>query len=141
MFGKVTLPVVEYSKGNDVTVVTFGGMVKESLAAARSMTHKHGMTIQVLSCPQLKPFPDSLLLEMITSRHLVVVEELNPYGGFSGMVCKALFLAGPERRGVHVLSAADRFAGMVGNARFQRRATGLTQEFIEQSIGAVLENI
>lgn len=135
------LPVLEYASGTDVTVITFGAMVKEGLAAARNITQAHGAQVQVLSCPQLKPFPHGALLEMITSRNVVIAEELNPYGGFGSMVCKTLLLAGPERwRGVKVVSAADRFASVVGSMAFQRAHTGLTQETIEQAIRSVLED-
>lgn len=130
--------VWEYSPGQDLTIIVTGNVLSEALQAVQEFKPS-SKTIQILSCPYLKPFPSGDLIQAISSERVLVIEELNPYGGFSGMVAKALI--GNTRRPIKqflVSSAKDEFAKIVGSSAFQRKGSGLDSKSIAELIKEIL---
>lgn len=133
-----TSKIVEYSKGSDLTIISTGNILSELLKATLQIENKN---IQILSCPILKPFPSSELVEKITSKHIIVIEELAPYGGFSGECAKAILKADQLNiKSFETLSATDEFSKTVGSCDFQRKNVGLDCDNIKKRILNILAN-
>lgn len=128
--------VVEYATGKDLTVISTGNILVDVLKAVSQFSDR---SIQVLSCPVIKPFPEEELVSKITSSSIVVVEELSPYGGFSGHCSKAILKHKPGLcQNFKVLSAADAFSKVVGSTEFQRRNAGISADIIESTIRSLI---
>ncbi len=124
--------VVEYSKGQGLTIVSTGNILVDVLKATAKFPEGK---IQVLSCPIIKPFPEEEFVNKITSKNVLIVEELSPYGGFSGHCSKSILKHKPDLcRNVKFLSAADAFSKVVGSTDFQRRNAGISFDIIEATI-------
>lgn len=124
-------PVLRYRAGSSITILTTGTILGDVLEAAK--THAD---VEVLSCPRLKPFPEEELLASIHSDSILIVEELNPYGGFSAQAARTLLTQGSRVwKKVHTLSASDMFSHEVGSATHQREKTGLSVSMIADAIG------
>jgi len=118
-------PILQYATGSDLTIVTTGGILNEVLEANRTLAAE-GLSAQVLTVPYLKPFPAAALVEKIQNDRVTIVEELNPYGGFSSQCTHAMLTLAPGRwKKVSTLSAADRFAKVAGGLAYQRKMAGL----------------
>jgi transketolase len=130
------IKVVEYSQGTDLTIICAGNILTEVMKA-RSLFPR--ASIQVLSCPILKPFPEEELVHKISSKKVIIVEELSPYGGFSGQCSKAILKVKPELcSDVRYISAADVFSKIVGSSDFQRKNAGVSASAIEAQVKEVL---
>jgi transketolase len=133
-------PVIEYKDGDDLTVVTTGNILSEVLLAVESLRAR-GSRIQVLSCPWLKPFPAQSLLAEISSPRVAIVEELSPYGGFSGQCSSTLVTSTTHKwRRVKILSAPDQFASLVGASAFQREQAGLSSPAITKFLDSFFDD-
>lgn len=91
--------------GEDVTLVTWGAMVKESLAAAAALHEEHGVSVEVIDVATIKPMDmDTILASVEKTGRCVVVHEAALTCGVGAeimaqVVEKALFSlkAPPER--------------------------------------------
>jgi transketolase len=125
--------VLEYASGTDLTIVSTGNILAEVLLAANSRSQK---SIQILSCPILKPFPDLELASKVTSQKVLIVEELAKHGGFSGECAKVLLASTKLKVSqFEVISAKDQFSKTIGSAALQREICGLD----DKSIGAKID--
>lgn len=129
--------VFEYANGSDVSLVCTGHILEEVLAAQKEF-EKRGIRAQVLSVPCVKPFPATELTGAISSDRIVAVEELNPYGGFSGQLSKALLESGKRVSSFRSVSVDDEFAKVVGSMKFQRKQNGLDALSLLSVIESVL---
>lgn len=116
--------VFEYSRGSDLTIVCTGSILEEVLKAKVELETKN-LRIQVISVACLKPFPSESVVGIIGAPNVVCVEELNPYGGFSGQLAKSLLELGVRPKTFRSLSVQDEFAKVVGSSAFQRKSNGL----------------
>ena len=67
----------------------------------------------------------------IYAQQVIVVEEVNMYGGYASLISKfALELAPGKYNFWKVLSVKDEFAKVVGNMRFQRKQMGVGHKAI-----------
>lgn len=128
--------LVEYSQGKDLTIVSTGHILADILPLEKAFGTK---TIQILSVARLKPFPSDELVAKLTSSRVVVIEELNPYGGFSGHVAKAVLRAARPLDAFEAMSTKDQFAKTVGSAAFQRKENGLDTESLRSAVQRTLE--
>lgn len=90
--------------GADVTLVTWGAMVKETLTAAEELMHK-GITAEVIDVATLKPLDEATILASVTKTgRAVIIHEAPLTGGFGAEIAariaeRALFsLLAPIRR-------------------------------------------
>jgi 2-oxoisovalerate dehydrogenase E1 component beta subunit len=91
-------------EGADLTLVTWGAMVRETLAAAEALAAE-GIEAEVLDAATLKPLDEATILDSVArTGRCVVVHEAALTGGFGGEIAailaeKALLsLAAPVRR-------------------------------------------
>jgi pyruvate/2-oxoglutarate/acetoin dehydrogenase E1 component len=69
--------------GQDVTVVTWGGAVPRTLAAADQLEADHGISAEVLDLRSLSPIDEETILGSLakTGRLVVVHDAVKPFGG------------------------------------------------------------
>lgn len=91
-------------EGKDVTLVTWGAMVRETLAAAATLAEE-GVTAEVIDVATLKPLDEATILASVAKTgRVVIVHEAPLTGGFGGEIAariaeKALLsLVAPIRR-------------------------------------------
>jgi len=69
-------------EGNDVTLISWGAMLKETLAAADALS-EHGIAAEVIDLATLKPYDEDTVLESVTKTgRCVIVHEAARTGGF-----------------------------------------------------------
>ncbi|MGK7310918.1 MAG: alpha-ketoacid dehydrogenase subunit beta [Candidatus Longimicrobiales bacterium M2_2A_002] len=73
--------------GTDVTVVTYGNMVHESMKAAETLAGEDGLEVEILDLRSLVPMDEAAIIESVkkTSRLLVVHEDTRT-GGIAGEI-------------------------------------------------------
>lgn len=72
--------------GTDVTVITYGKIVHEALAAAETLS-KDGISVEVLDPRTLYPLDKDLIRESVSKTHKVVIaSEENRRGGYGGEI-------------------------------------------------------
>ncbi len=118
--------VVEYSSGTDLTILSTGNILSDVLRAKDTISAHGKCSVQVLSCPILKPFPDEELANRISSRRVLIVEEVSRYGGFSSQASQALMKFRPQWvERFDAVSPKDQFSKRVGSSDFQRQVAGI----------------
>ncbi len=74
-------------EGTDLTVVTWGAMVRRSKEAADRVTKETGASIEILDLLTLKPMdPDAIMASVTKTGRCVVVHEAPRTGGFAGEI-------------------------------------------------------
>ena len=77
-------------EGRDVTLVTWGAMVKETLAAAQKL-REEGVSAEVIDVATLKPLDfETILTSVEKTGHCVIVHEAAYTGGFGGEIAARL---------------------------------------------------
>jgi transketolase len=122
--------VYRYQSGRRVMVVCTGHVLSEVLKATA------GLDVEVVSVCRLKPFPTKLQVQL-DCKAVLVVEELNQYGGFGGMLATYLYQNGYSGR-VSFLNAGDAFADSVGDPQWQRERKGLNSSSIARALHRLL---
>jgi 2-oxoisovalerate dehydrogenase E1 component len=99
-------------EGKDLTVITYGALVQRSLVAARELSQKHGVEVEILDLRSLSPYDWEAIAESVkkTSKALVAHEDCLSWGygaEIAARVGDELFeyLDGPVRR----VGATDTF--------------------------------
>lgn len=74
-------------EGRDVTIIAYGMMLEESLAAAKAAAEKDGTNAEVIDLRSLRPLDSETILNSVmkTGRALIV-HEANKFGGFGAEV-------------------------------------------------------
>lgn len=92
-------------EGSDVTIVTYGMMLSESLAAARAMEEKDGTSVEVIDLRSLRPLDtETVLASVRKTGKVLIVHEANKFGGFGAEVAAIIaeeafaWLDGPVTR-------------------------------------------
>ena len=94
-------------RGHDVTLVSWGAMIAESLQAAEQLSAL-GIECEVIDLATLKPFDSKLVLESVSrSGRCVVVQEAALTGGFGSEVAATI----AEHGLMHLLAPVKRVAG------------------------------
>ncbi|MBX6341341.1 MAG: alpha-ketoacid dehydrogenase subunit beta [Thermomicrobiaceae bacterium] len=92
-------------EGSDVTIITYGMMLHESLEAARRLEEKDGSSVEVIDLRSLRPLDtETILASVAKTGKALVVYEANKFGGFGAEVAAILaeeafpYLDGPIMR-------------------------------------------
>jgi len=94
-------------EGADITLVTWGAMIKETLAAADTLAGE-GISAEVVDVATLKPLDtDSLLESVVKTGRCVIVHEAPLTGGFGAEIAARI----AERGLVSLLAPVERVAG------------------------------
>ncbi len=74
-------------EGSDVTVVTYGGSLGKSLAAAAQLEEEHGLAVEVVDLRTLRPLDlDTVLTSLAKTHRAVIVDEGWRTGGLAGEI-------------------------------------------------------
>jgi 2-oxoisovalerate dehydrogenase E1 component beta subunit len=93
--------------GRDLTLVTWGAMVKETMAAAATLDAE-GISAEVIDVATLKPLDaDTILASVAKTGRCVIVHEAPLTGGFGGEIAARI----AERTLVSLLAPVERVAG------------------------------
>jgi 2-oxoisovalerate dehydrogenase E1 component beta subunit len=94
-------------EGSDITLVTWGAMIKETIAAADSLAGE-GVSAEVIDVATLKPLDsDSLLSSVAKTGRCVIVHEAPLTGGFGAEIAARI----AERGLTSLLAPIERVAG------------------------------
>jgi transketolase len=130
-------PVVVWSEGSAVNLVTSGSLAGEVFAAADILS-KEGIDVRLLSLPIIAPFPGEALWSVLAAAPTVVAFEGydgNPLEAGVGRLLSERGWAYPAR----FLNARRGFAKLVGGTSFQRAAVGLDVQTIIATVRHVLK--
>ena len=106
-------------QGTDVALLSAGGILTQTLGAARLLEEK-GVSAEVVSFPCLKPIDRDKLVELAGRfRHIVTVEEHSVVGGFGSAVCEVIVETGAGCR-VHRVGMEDVYSTIVGTQQYLR---------------------
>jgi 2-oxoisovalerate dehydrogenase E1 component len=99
--------------GTDVSVITFGALVKKALDAARE-AEQHGVSVEVLDLRTISPYDWQAIAESVrkTGKALVAYEDCRSWGSGAEIAARIAdelfdFLDGPVRR----VASLDTFVG------------------------------
>lgn len=110
-------------EGNDVTICACGIMTQEALKAS-SVLEQQGMSVEIVECYGIKPFPETYVLSSVRKTGCcVVAEEHSCIGGLCGAVAESLSRTYPVP--VRFVTIPDRFVSG-GTPEELREYYGLT---------------
>jgi len=73
--------------GSDITIVTWGSMLAQALAAAEELTRNHAISAEVINARWVAPFDWKALDRSVSKTHrLLIVHEANVTGGFGAEI-------------------------------------------------------
>ncbi len=79
-------------EGSDVTIITYGMMLHESIAAAKAMEEAGGTSVEIIDLRSLRPLDtDTILESVMKTGKVLIVHEANRFGGVGAEV--AAFIA------------------------------------------------
>ncbi len=94
-------------KGGDVTLITWGAMVRETMAAADAL-QREGIDAEVIDLATLKPYDEATILGSVArTGRAVIVHEAARTGGFGGEIAACL----AERGITSLLAPVERVTG------------------------------
>jgi 2-oxoisovalerate dehydrogenase E1 component beta subunit len=92
-------------EGTDLTIISYGMYLQESLAAADAYVEEHGGSIEVIDLRSLKPLDSDAILESVMKTgKALIVHEANMFGGIGGEIAAIIaehafaYLDGPVTR-------------------------------------------
>ena len=115
--------------GTDVNIVASGHLLGEAIAATEILD-AGGVSVNLISCPWLLPFPTGELRSRLVSAPIVSVVE-----AYAGNILETALVGGGRFRAV---SVARDFSSRVGDAEFLRRAAGLDRLAIAAAARSIL---
>ena len=116
-------------EGSDLCIVSVGGVLEETLLAAKILAEK-GVEARVVSATNLTPEAPGMIMNSISSSKLVIsVEEHVRSGGLGGLLAEVISES-PEKIRLIRLGIRPEFIATVGSQKFLRNLSGLSAEKI-----------
>ena len=127
-------------EGTDATLVSTGGILSVTLAAADELLSKHGIRVRVLSMHTIVPLDVKSLEEAATETGgIVTVEEHSVHGGLGGAVAESLLESGVVPRAFHRIGLRSGFSSIVGSQDYLRAAYGMDAPSIVAAVRRIAE--
>lgn len=121
-------------RGSDVCVVGYGPILKTGVDLARRF-EAAGKSVSIVSCHTLKPLDEAGVREMLAAHgHVVVIEEMAPYGGLGPRV-KALAWDARANCRLDAFSLKDEFIHVYGSHGDLLAAHGLSIDALTRAVG------
>ena len=123
-------------EGSDVTILTNGCMIRESLKAF-SLLKEQGISAKVINVHSIKPLAKDLIInEARKTGGIVTVEEHSVIGGLGSAVAEVLVQHRPVP--MRIIGVNDRFGGS-GQVDELYRELDLTPEHIVKAVQEVMK--
>ena len=136
-FGKIR----ELKSGNDVTLISSGGIMEDVLNAARVLEEK-GISTRVLSVHSLKPFDlEAVQKAAKETRLMATVEEHTVDGGLGGLVAENLLEFGPRPESFKRIGLREGFSSIVGSQKYLRQRYDMDQDAIVNQVMTIWETL
>lgn len=128
-FGKIR----QIKEGNDVTLISVGGILSETVAAAESLA-KENVNCRVLSVHSLKPLDKETIIKAAEeTKAIITVEENSLAGGLGSAVAEILADMGSPIE-LKRLGMDNVFASVVGDQQYLRAQFGLDAKSIIKQV-------
>lgn len=125
--------------GRDVTLISTGGMLPETLATASRLAIE-GIEARVLSMHTLKPLDAGAVLQAAReTRAIVTVEEHRVIGGLGSAVAEVLAEAQPGPCRFRRFGVPDQLYHRVGSQQFLRRLAGDLRDVVKSLLDPALQ--
>lgn len=119
-------------EGKDVSIISCGSMVYDTLIAARNLRAKYNIEAEVISSPTIKPLDANTILKSAKKTGLIVtVEEHQVIGGLGGAVSELLSESLPTK--VLRIGVNDTF-GESGGYEELKDKYGISSHHIEEQV-------
>jgi len=119
-------------QGTDLTIMTYGELIADTLEAAEFLSFKHGIKARVLNMSSLKPIDTKAALQAARETDCIItVDNHNIIGGLGSAVAEYLSEVHPTR--VKRIGVRDVF-GRSGSNQEMKRKFGLSAEDIAVQI-------
>ena len=127
-------------EGNDLTIVSTGGMLKTAMETAALLRKQQGLAVRVLSMHTIKPLDEQALMEAARETGAIfTLEEHSKLGGLGGAVAEVLLESGLpivfQRFGLE-----SRFLTEVGSQEYLLEACGLVPDALAEKVVAKLQS-
>lgn len=77
--------------GDNLTIFSMGSIINEALDVANQMKKKHGVTIEVINVPVLKPMNEEKIIESASrTGNVITLEEHSIYGGLGTAISEVI---------------------------------------------------
>jgi len=127
-------------EGTDATLVSTGGILSVTLAAADELLERHGIRVRVLSMHTIVPLDVQSLMDAASETGgIVTVEEHSVHGGLGGAVAENLLESGVVPRAFHRIGLRAGFSSLVGSQDYLRAAYGMDAPAIVDAVRGVVE--
>ncbi len=127
-------------EGDDVLLLTAGGMLPIALDAAKSL-EEDGISAHVVSVHTLRPFDEAAIVELASRFPLVVTcEEHSRIGGLGGAVAETLMEAG-VRTAFRRFALPASFPQGIGSQEYLREVNGLDAPALREMVVTALSAI
>jgi transketolase len=127
-------------EGADLTLIATGGIVAETVAAARQLELR-GVNCRVLSIHSLKPFDsDAVLRAAEQTAGIVTIEENTVIGGLGAAVAEVCLEHSVRPGFFRRLGIDDRYVSVVGDQNFLRAHVGVDSASIVNAVSSLIGN-
>ena len=107
--------------GNDVTMVTTGGILSEVIKSAEILSSK-GIESRIISMPTVKPIDKKTILELSNQKMgIISIEENNTNGGLGSAIAEVCLENKVRPRFFYRIGLNDIYPSIVGDQDFLRR--------------------
>jgi transketolase len=120
--------LIELTPGTDVSLLVTGPLLPTALEAADA-AERQGVSVQVTSVPLISPINDALLLERVSGRRIVTLEEHSTIGGLGSAVLESLARS-RRPHDVRTLGYPADGIDVSGSHAFINSASGLSPEAV-----------
>ncbi|MDO8637511.1 MAG: transketolase C-terminal domain-containing protein, partial [Dehalococcoidia bacterium] len=125
---------IRLREGNDVTLVTTGGMLCNTMQAAEQLG-RQGIQSRVLSMHTIKPLDsEAVLAATMETGSIVTIEEHSVIGGLGSAVAEVISQAGSPHSNLMILGIPDAFCSQVGSQKSLLELYSLSVEGIVSSV-------
>ncbi|MBI4091127.1 transketolase family protein [candidate division WWE3 bacterium] len=126
-----------FREGKNVTIVSCGPLVYESLKAANELRLEKGIECEIINCSTIKPLDTETIVKSARkTKAVLTVEEHQITGGLGGAVCEFLGEVFPVK--VKRLGMRDTF-GESGQPGELLEKYGMSSNHIKVAVGQLLE--
>lgn len=125
---------IRLREGKDVTLVTTGGMLCNTMQAAEQLG-RQGIQSRVLSMHTVKPLDnEAVLAATIETESMVTIEEHSVIGGLGGAVAEVISGGGSPHINLMIIGIPDAFCSQVGSQKTLLETYSLSVEGIVASV-------